>query len=173
MDKNEIINIVKNIKNNKIEYSIYNHILNDMYMNKINPCDMIFADIDFILSINGALLDIDVYILNRYFIYFQHSKQKYYNIFSKTFHKFDKIKYIIYYKKNICLMCYCNYHEKLKKYFYKSIDKEIAIDILKSNNIYTTKVISIHLISFLEYNNKFVSLNDICDYIKLEFEIKN
>lgn len=169
----EIIKIVENIKKNKKEYDIYNHILNDLIMNKKNPYDYIFADIDFLLSITVPLVDIDVHILYRYFIYFQHSKDKYYNIFSKTFQKFEKIKYVIYYNGNNCILCYCNYHEKLKKCFYKNIEKDVAIDILKTNNIYNSKIISIHLISFLICREEFHCLQDICNYIKTEFEIKN
>lgn len=171
MNIEQINNIINNIKYNKQEYFIYNHILSDLYINKINPYDYIFADIDFLLSISIPLTDIDVHILYRYFIYFQHSKDKYYNIFSKKFDKFDKIKYVIYYKDNTCSMCHCNYHEKLKKYFYKELEREIILDILKSNNIYKSKVISIHLMSFLINKELFQDLNSIYLYIKKEFQI--
>jgi hypothetical protein len=169
----EINNIVKQIKKNKSQNVIYNHIINDLWNNSINMYSLIFLDLDFILSIPVALIDIDVSVLFRYFIYFQHSKDKYYNIFSKTFHKFEKIKYMIYYKNNRCVMCYCNYHDKLNKYFYRGIENDIAIDILKTQNIYNSKVISIYLESFLEHTELFINLDSICTCIKDTFQIKN
>jgi NADH:ubiquinone oxidoreductase subunit 5 (subunit L)/multisubunit Na+/H+ antiporter MnhA subunit len=170
----EIINIVTNISNDKKQNMIYGKIIIDLYTNKINLYSVIIKDNEFILHISIPLISIDPLILFKYYIYFQHSKkEKYYNIFSKTFNKFDKIKYIIYYKNETCKMCFSNYHEKLKKNIYKEIDNEVAIDILKYNNIYTSKVISIYLESFLEKKDIFYTLNDICEYIKNTFEIKN
>jgi hypothetical protein len=167
MDK--IINVVNNINNNKTHKTIYNHILNDLYTNKINIYTLIFSDLEFMLTIPIPLINIDVILLSKYFIFYQHSNNNYYNIFSKTFNKLEKVKYMIYYKNNNCLMCYCNYHTKLQKYFYRGIENEIAVDILKTNNIYTSKVICIYLESFLEYSNFFSCFDDICKCIQQSF----
>jgi hypothetical protein len=145
----------------KEKQNLYNHIMYDLYKNNINMLQIILKDLNFLLVLTVPIIDIEPNILFTYYIYFLHNQQIYYNIFSKTFQKIEKIKYIIYYKNNQCVMCYCNYHEKLKKYYYRGIENEIAVDILKNINIYKCNFISIYLETFLEHKDKFVSLDDI------------